>query len=111
MRVLVLLILLAAAGCASRVGPDGLAVGAPCVDAFECVSGSFCLTGRSFPNGTCTTNCRSDDDCRGESRCVDLESGVCLLSCSSDPECVREGYRCVEMDARDSIERVSVCAG
>ncbi len=112
MRVFgLLLLVLLVGGCASKVGPDGIAVGAPCVDAFDCVTGSYCLAGRAFPDGTCTTNCRSDDDCRGDSRCVDVEGGVCLLPCASDPDCVREGYFCRERDPRAGTERVSVCTG
>ena len=97
--------------CSSNVGPDGLAVGAPCVDEFDCVTGSFCLRGAAFPDGTCTTNCRSDADCRGDSRCVDLESGVCLLPCAADADCVRTGYACRARVSRGRPGEVPVCVG
>lgn len=97
--------------CASNVGPDGLAVGGPCIDEFDCVTGSYCLRRFDFPNGTCTTNCSDTDDCRGSSVCVDLESGVCLLSCRTDTDCERDGYVCRSMDERGTTERASVCAG
>ena len=102
---------LLAAGCASRVGPDGLAVGGPCVDEFDCVTGSFCLGGSRFPAGTCSTICRSTGECRADSVCVDLESGVCLLPCAVDADCERSGYVCHEEALRDGTGRASVCVG
>ena len=102
---------LAVTGCATNVGPDGPVIGGPCVDVFDCANGSYCLRRSDFPGGTCTTNCRDDADCRGDSRCVELEAGVCLLSCTTDPECGRAGYSCRELDARELAERVSVCTG
>ena len=97
-------------GCSSHVGPEGLAVGGPCIDEFDCVTGSYCLRGSSFPNGTCTTNCRSTDDCRGESLCAELESGVCLLPCTVDDDCGREGYACRPTVLRGAGERPA-CVG
>lgn len=111
MRSLVCAIALVLAGCSSRVGPDGLAVGGPCIDEFDCVAGSFCLNRPDFPNGTCTTNCEHVADCRGDSLCVDLEAGVCLLPCTTDPDCGREGYVCREMVLRGEIDEGAVCVG
>ncbi len=111
MRALWLAAALLAAGCAAHVGPDGLAVGGPCIDEFDCVTGSYCLRRADFPNGTCTTNCRGDGDCRGDTRCVELESGVCLLPCSVDADCVRDGYACRMLESRETADRVSVCTG
>ena len=93
------------------MGPDGLAVGGPCVDEFDCVTGSYCLRRVDFPNGTCTTHCLDTDDCRGDSVCVDLESGVCLLPCGADTDCGRAGYFCREVDRRAAAGRASVCIG
>lgn len=111
MRVLWLASALIVVGCAPHVGPDGLAIGGPCIDEFDCVTGSYCLRRSDFPNGTCTTNCRGHGDCRGDSLCVELESGVCLLACDVDADCGREGYGCRELDARGETARVSVCTG
>ena len=91
--------------------PDGLAVGGPCIDEFDCVTGSYCLRRFDFPAGTCTTNCRDDGDCRGASSCVDLESGVCLLTCETDADCVRDAYGCREIDRRGTAGRAQVCIG
>ena len=100
-----------ATACVTNVGPDGLAVGGPCIDEFDCVTGSYCLRRFDFPAGTCTTNCRDDGDCRGASSCVDLESGVCLLTCETDADCVRDAYGCREIDRRGTAGRAQVCIG
>ncbi|HEY8430485.1 MAG TPA: hypothetical protein VIL20_19025 [Sandaracinaceae bacterium] len=101
---------LSLAGCSQNVGPTGLVIGGPCFDDFDCASGSFCLRA-GFPGGTCTTNCRTQADCRGGSTCVEHESGVCLLSCESDEDCGREGYVCRERERRGEVGRASVCVG
>ena len=111
MRLSCLGLLLLVSSCASNVGPDGLAVGGPCSDEFDCAAGSYCLRRFDFPNGTCTTNCNDTADCRGGSVCVDLESGVCLLSCRTDADCGRDGYVCREMDEPGTTERAWVCGG
>ncbi|HHH29316.1 MAG TPA: hypothetical protein ENK57_13365 [Polyangiaceae bacterium] len=102
---------LLASGCASNVGPDGIAVGGPCADEFDCLTGSYCLRGFDYPSGVCTTNCRASADCRGESVCADVEGGVCLLSCAVDEDCARTGYSCRELDMRGATGRVSACTG
>ncbi len=105
-----LLFFLALAGCSQNVGPTGLAVGGPCIDEFDCASGSYCLHA-GFPDGTCTTNCRMQADCRGSSACVEEADGVCLLTCTSDDDCGREGYICRERTRRGEIASVAVCVG
>ncbi|MCB9593670.1 MAG: hypothetical protein H6719_13135 [Sandaracinaceae bacterium] len=111
MRALWLVLAIAATGCATNVGPEGLVIGGPCIDEFDCANGSYCIRRSDFPNGTCTTNCRDDGDCRGDSRCAELESGVCLLSCETDPDCGREGYTCRSLAAHGLPEQISVCSG
>lgn len=103
--------LFAIAGCSSDVGPNGLAVGGPCTDAFDCAAGSYCLRSLAFPDGMCTTNCGDDSDCRNGSTCVEQASGVCLLTCETDADCGREGYVCRERDRRGMTGRVRVCIG
>jgi hypothetical protein len=97
--------------CANNVGPDGLAVGGPCMDAFDCVTGSFCLRTLATPDGTCTTVCARDADCRGGSRCIDTGEGACLLACATDEECVRPGYACRERTRRGESGTAPVCVG
>ncbi|MBX3272665.1 MAG: hypothetical protein KF729_20560 [Sandaracinaceae bacterium] len=111
MRRLALLVTLALAACANHVGPDGRVIGAPCVDVFDCAMGSFCLQRPETPGGLCTTNCRDDAGCRGDARCVALESGVCLLPCVDDEDCGRPGYGCRLREPREGGDAVSVCVG
>jgi hypothetical protein len=109
--LLVLGLLLAATACAPNVGPDGLLIGGPCEDDTFCVTGAYCLTGRDFPNGTCTTVCDDDGDCRGDSACIERGAGVCLLRCEEDADCGREGYVCRELTQRGETGSTRVCAG
>ena len=103
--------LLLGSACSSNVGPDGLAVGGPCIDEFDCVAGSYCLRRASFPNGTCTTNCTEPADCRSGSTCVELESGVCLLECETDEDCGRAGYACRPQVLRGAAGEALACIG
>ncbi len=111
LSLIALFALFALAGCASDVGPTGLAIGGPCADVYDCASGSFCLRGAAFPDGTCTTNCGSDADCRGGSVCIEQSAGVCLLPCTTDDDCGREGYVCAERGRHGENGRASVCTG
>lgn len=110
-RRLLVLLLLGLPACATQVGPEGLAVGAPCMEELDCASGSYCLVGRGFPEGTCTTSCREDADCRGGSRCVEQEAGVCLLPCRVDEDCARQGYVCRDRVSRGVVGSARVCVG
>ncbi|HJL16356.1 MAG TPA: hypothetical protein RMH99_11910 [Sandaracinaceae bacterium LLY-WYZ-13_1] len=111
-RTLLSLVSLLALGCAPNVGPDGLLIGGPCRDTLDCVTGAYCLEdSREFPEGTCTTVCDDDDDCRGDSSCIEIRSGACLLRCDEDADCGREGYTCQRETRRGSAGDVMVCAG
>jgi hypothetical protein len=114
MRRPVVLALFAGLGllaCTTNVGPDGRAIGGPCVDELDCAAGSYCLLGIEYPGGHCTTNCRQDADCRGGALCVEEEAGVCLLPCTVDEDCAREGYVCRERVQRGAVGTVGVCLG
>lgn len=113
-RAHVLALLLLAAiplGCANNVGPDGRLIGGPCLDELDCVQGAYCLSRTTFPDGTCTTNCASDEDCRGGSACVEIMAGACLLECEVDEDCGREGYVCRALTRRGAAGTSFVCAG
>lgn len=94
-------------GCAL----DARTVGGPCLEELDCSSGSFCLRRATFPEGTCTTNCSPEFECRGDTRCVDIEGGVCLLPCETDADCERDGYGCREIADRRGPGTLSVCIG
>lgn len=91
--LLLLVTVAAATGCGEDVGPLGASVGGACASNVDCDSGSRCLTGGDFPEGTCTRNCARHDDCPSGSRCVSKEGGVCLLACELPSDC-RGGYTC-----------------
>ena len=109
--VLSSLLAVALLGCSSNVGPDGLLIGAPCNDEFDCVTGAFCLRRSTFPDGMCTTVCGDDADCRGASACVDVEAGACLLTCERDEDCGREGYVCRAESRLGAVGEVMACVG
>lgn len=111
MRSLFLMVFLSFAGCAPHVGPDGAVIGGPCVDDLDCAAGSFCLTARDYPGGTCTTNCDDDGECRGDSACIESRAGVCLLRCDEDLDCGRGGYVCRSRTSRGVAGQSMVCVG
>ena len=92
------------------VGNEGDVVGGPCTANTECADGSECLDEGDFPQGTCTVECASDEDCPSGSVCISSEGGVCLLSCTSDDEC-RNGYNCEGKSREDGGGEVNVCNG
>lgn len=104
-------VILTIVGCAADVGPDGRAVGGPCLDEFDCALGSFCLRNFEFPDGTCTMGCRDDDDCVGGTSCVEEAFGACLLSCTTDMDCGRDGYVCRERGQPGEGGSSRVCVG
>lgn len=82
-------------------GPSG--IGHACTDVREeveatagCRGGQVCFTsGRGFPGGYCTQDCRRSA-CPPDAYCVgDGASQYCLQRCRSDADCrTREGYVC-----------------
>lgn len=88
----------------------GERVGNSCRDDMDCARGSFCLTGRDFPDGMCTHDCDFDRDCPSYARCVEDEGGVCLLECDVDRDCPAR-YECQSRDREDGPGRVEVCRG
>lgn len=112
MRHLVAIALVFAAGCQSS--DVSRAVGARCDTDRDC--DDRCLGPSSdFPAGFCTLTCANDDDCPGDTACVDEEgTGVCLYLCQTDPGCafLGNGYTCQERDARvESLPPAKVCRG
>lgn len=111
MRKLLLVCALGAIGCAPNVGPEGLLIGGPCFDDTFCVTGAYCLDDPDFPEGTCTTVCADDGDCRGSAVCVERGAGLCLLPCEVDADCGRDGYRCNDEVRRGAAGTVLACSG
>lgn len=106
--VLVVAALALLGACSNNVGPNGLLVGAACIDQFDCVTGAYCTRRSIFPDGMCTTSCDADTACRAGAVCVDLEGGLCALSCTEDADCGRPGFLCGEERAIDGAT-VRIC--
>jgi hypothetical protein len=90
------------------VGPYGPYVGGPCIDDLDCVSGSFCVETGDYPDGMCTTRCRSHNDCPGATACIDREGGICALYCFDDLDC-RQKYHCKERNDQSGSGKSLVC--
>ena len=87
-------------------------VGARCDQKSDCEE--ICLVGENFPGGFCSTSCFNDDDCTGDSLCVDFsEIGVCLFSCTQSTGCefLGPGWECVEAQSSSSEDTAQVCRG
>jgi hypothetical protein len=84
-------------------------IGSPCVDAFDCGSGSRQACVLAWPGGYCTEiDCRLGS-CPSGSRCVtgirfpnvELDA-FCLATCETDPDC-RDGYRCADIREPEKV--------
>lgn len=95
-------ILILAAACTQEAGSLSKDVGGACESDDECNPESVCEEGAAFPDGMCTIECESQDDCILSTVCTDM--GLCLMVCNTDAEC-RDGYDCADVariDAPDS---------
>lgn len=88
------------------VGHGGHLVGGACLDHEDCVD--RCVRGGSYPDGTCTVDCRDDRDCPGGTYCVNEDGGICLLHCGGSYDC-RAGYNCKSRDRHGEPGDVHVC--
>jgi len=88
-------------------------LGARCEVTAECED--RCLVpSNDFPDGFCTADCSSIEDCPSSSDCIDKEGGVCLFVCGDDVDCDFLGPRwiCNEENLReDPNTKVRVCRG
>ena len=107
-------ILLVSNGCGSS-DPSRLSaeevVQSGCETNDDC-AGSYCITG--LPNGLCTAECTSEEDCPEGTVCTDTEAvnGVCLFPCTSGEECrelLGDGYTCDEETSLTSGADIRVC--
>lgn len=110
MRSSILLALLLAA-----CGGDGISrtVGARCDVTADCDDRCLGPSG-DFPQGFCSVDCSSNDDCPSDTDCVDREGGVCLFVCATDGDCgfLGPGWFCKDDNLRGSPDvRTSVCRG
>lgn len=107
--IVVVLVLFAACGG----GGVSREIGARCDTARDC--DDRCLPpSDDFPDGLCTLDCQSSDECPDDTRCVDKESGVCLFTCNFTADCGFLGpqWECKEQNERqDPNQKVKVCVG
>jgi hypothetical protein len=77
-------------------GGGSSVLGDPCSSNAACGSDGLCIG--DWPDGYCTKECSSDQDCAGQGWCYTLNSGqgkinICLDACITNAEC-RNGYTC-----------------
>lgn len=101
-------VLFGARGCAheQQVGHQGVLVGGSCLENSDCEE--LCLEGGRYPDGTCSTECNSDEDCPDGTWCIDLDGGVCLLACDQDDDC-RSAYECNGRDRKGTPGKAQAC--
>lgn len=70
------------------------------------------LPSRNTPGGFCSLSCSKNDDCPGDSVCVDRDGGICLVQCKLDANCdfLGTGWYCEELDGKD-VMKVTACYG
>lgn len=94
---------------------DGVSrlIGARCDTPSDC--DDRCLTPQNdFPDGLCTLDCQSSNDCPSSSTCADKEGGICLFECNFAADCSFLGaaWICAEQNRReDQNQKVKVCVG
>jgi len=111
MRRAIAVIAVLLAGCqSSDVSRD---LGARCTTAREC--DDRCLTASaSYPDGFCTVNCSTGDECPSDAACVADEGGACMFTCREDRDCEFLGaaWRCHDSALRGQPEtKVKTCRG
>lgn len=102
---------------ASACSPDSNVsreLGAICDSNDECAD--RCLgPSVDWPDGFCTLDCDTDDDCgASDAVCIDEGGGgACAFTCADDRQCsFLGGYVCKERDAHEAgAPKVMVCRG
>jgi hypothetical protein len=111
-RVAMITMIVLTAACGSDPGVSR-EIGARCDTATEC--DDRCLVpSADFPDGFCTLDCQSSDECPSATSCADRESGICLFDCNFTSDCLFLGptWECKELDVRNDVMRkVKVCVG
>ncbi len=110
MRAFVILCTLVVAACGGHgQGDIDDIVGAACATDRDC--DSRCYLGGDFPGGFCSLPCASDNDCPGDTYCIDEAGGVCMFACPVF-DCTRlgPGWECRDKN-RQNGGHVPVCSG
>lgn len=103
-------VVLLAVGCGHGEGDIDDVIGESCVSDRDC--DTRCYTDPTdFPGGICSLPCQSDNDCPGDTYCMDKEGGMCLFACPAF-DCTRlgAGWECKDK-GRLSGGTANVCIG
>jgi hypothetical protein len=109
MKSFVLLFGLLVGACGHGDGDIDETVGDSCATDRDC--DDRCFTGGDFPGGFCSLGCSSDNDCPGDTYCMESSGGVCMFACPAfDCSRLGPGWRCDNEKRRNGGE-ISVCTG
>ena len=105
--------------CNNTDGPAGSSGDTDAHDIVQkgCGADEDCADGRcvdGLPEGLCTSNCVTHEDCPEGTLCTDTESpdGICLFTCANTDQClddVGSGYVCDTESDLVSGEDIRVC--
>ncbi|MBK7071177.1 MAG: hypothetical protein IPH44_02640 [Myxococcales bacterium] len=95
------------AGCGKAETGDACATADDCDD-------ERCITGGSFPGGTCTPACATNADCPQGFSCISRSSGMCLRDCTATQACQDErgaAWQCRLESLQEGGGNQMVCIG
>lgn len=110
MRWIALVLILLTSACGRDDGDIDELIGDSCTTDRDCDDRCYRDSG-DYPGGLCSIQCNSDNDCTGDSFCMDRDDGVCLFDCPAF-DCARlgPGWTCKERD-RVGGGKLNVCIG
>jgi hypothetical protein len=109
MRNASVLVLMLVIGCGRDDGDIDDTIGSRCASDRDC--DERCFMGADFPGGFCSLPCLSDNDCPGDTFCIDEGGGSCMFACPGfDCSRLGAGWTCRDED-RISGGSVNVCSG
>ena len=109
MKSIVILTALLVAACGHDEGDIDDVVGAACSSDRQC--DTRCFIGGDFPGGFCSLSCATDNDCPGDTYCMQEAGGVCMFACPAfDCQRLGPGWSCHDRD-RLNGGKINVCSG
>jgi hypothetical protein len=109
MKSLFLVCALLVGACGHGDGDIDTEVGATCVDDRDC--DDSCVLGGDFPGGFCSLPCDTDNDCPGDTYCMETQGGICMFACPAfDCDRLGAGWSC-KSRKRNNGGDINVCSG
>ena len=107
-RLLFGLVLLA--GCGRDYGDIDSFIGAACTRDSQCDERCY-QDADDYPGGFCSISCDTDNDCPGDTVCINKDGGLCMFLCA-EQDCDRlgPGWGCHDEERRTG-GRDNVCIG